>query len=184
MSGDDCEMKHYTFYVLYSPMSEGCYVGKTSQPLKGRMKTHKSDSVNENSPRYNYDLYKHIRETGGWENWAWDVIEERDMTREESRSVEGRWVRLYEASLNKQMPGGGCKRNPELCRQRAKEYYRRNVKRFHVKTTCRLCGGKYSEASERIHVKSKKHTQALEALEEGKRNTNSVLGQLVAAARR
>jgi len=44
------------------------YVGHTTNYLK-RRQGHKNDCNNPNGKRYNYKIYKTIRENGGWDNW-------------------------------------------------------------------------------------------------------------------
>ena len=44
------------------------YIGSTTN-FKNRGYTHKACCNNPNSKKYNYKVYKFIRDNGGWENW-------------------------------------------------------------------------------------------------------------------
>ena len=50
------------------------YVGSTCD-LHHRLSCHKSDCTNEKRKSYNFKVYKHIRENGGWEAWKSVLIE-------------------------------------------------------------------------------------------------------------
>ena len=51
------------------------YIGSTHDEIE-RERLHKGNCNNENSVKYNYKVYKFIRENGDWENWKFEVIEE------------------------------------------------------------------------------------------------------------
>ena len=48
------------------------YVGHTTD-MRRRKNRHKSDCYNKNTNNYNNNIYKFIRDNGGWSNW--DMIE-------------------------------------------------------------------------------------------------------------
>ena len=51
------------------------YIGSTRDEQK-RINKHKYACNNENYKRYNFKVYKFIRENGRWDNWIFEVIEE------------------------------------------------------------------------------------------------------------
>jgi len=52
-----------------------CYVGHTTDMTK-RKWGHKSACNNEKNKAHNYNIYKIIRENGGWDNWNMLLVEE------------------------------------------------------------------------------------------------------------
>jgi hypothetical protein len=50
------------------------YIGSTTN-FRGRKSQHKSSCNNENANGFNMNIYKTIREKGGWENWDMVLIE-------------------------------------------------------------------------------------------------------------
>jgi hypothetical protein len=52
-----------------------CYIGQTKNIHK-RKQEHKHSCNNELSLKYNFHVYKTIRENGGWENWTMEKIED------------------------------------------------------------------------------------------------------------
>jgi GIY-YIG catalytic domain. len=53
------------------------YVG-ASKNLKHRIIRHKSNCCRENNEDCNQAVYRHIRENGGWDAFAFHIVEERD----------------------------------------------------------------------------------------------------------
>ncbi len=51
-----------------------CYVGSTTD-FRKRKTNHKADCNNANGKNYNFNVYKFIRENGGWDNWTIVLIE-------------------------------------------------------------------------------------------------------------
>ena len=64
-------------YKLYciDPSIEEIYVGSTIN-IKDRMYKHKSNCNNANDRKYNYKVYKFIRDNGGWSNWTYEILED------------------------------------------------------------------------------------------------------------
>ena len=77
------------------------YIGSTDD-LKIRINLHSSNCYNINSSKYNYKVYKFIREHGGLSNWEINPIEiyECEMTKEELKIVEQNYLDEYEPELN------------------------------------------------------------------------------------
>lgn len=69
-------MVDYKNTVIYKISNYNiCFIGSTTTTEKSREKSHKKDCNNENGNKYNYYMYKCIRENGGWDNWTFEVIE-------------------------------------------------------------------------------------------------------------
>ena len=67
-------MAVYYFYKICSLDNEYIYIGSTID-FKKRMQKHKSNCNTPNSKKFNYKLYKTIREHNGFENFIFDIIE-------------------------------------------------------------------------------------------------------------
>jgi len=96
-----------------------CYVGSTTN-LNERRRTHKNRCYNEKRKDYNYNVYKFIRDNGGWDNWVVVLVESYTecKSREELLRFERYHMELLEAELNSQVPG-----------RTKKEYYKDNVEK-------------------------------------------------------
>ena len=82
-----------------------CYVGSTTN-FKARKRGHRCAVTNENSVKFNYRVYKFIRENGGWRAWAMVLIEPYNAEdKQELRKREAYWVEKLHATLNCQIPG-------------------------------------------------------------------------------
>jgi len=148
-----------------------CYVGHTTN-FRQRKSLHKSICNNQNSKYYNNYKYKFIRENGGWENW--DMIEIKKYPCNDKREAEAEERRLYEelnSNLNMYRPF----RTNEEKKEQIKNYYQENkdtlndnnnnyylenknkiLEKKNEKFNCK-CGGKYTYANKAQHLKSKKH---------------------------
>ena len=103
-----------------------CYVGSTTNFVK-RKSAHKSTCNNANGKCYNLNVYKFIRENGGWDNWNMVLIEyyacdnNLDLHKRERYYVESK-----HAALNKNIPTRTLKEyrvdNKETISQKKKEY--------------------------------------------------------------
>ena len=81
-----------------------CYVGNTTQ-FRQRKSQHKRNCSNSNSKKFNYPLYKFIREHSGWENFSMIEIEKYPCNDgNEARSRERFYFDLLNANLNKIKP--------------------------------------------------------------------------------
>jgi hypothetical protein len=76
-------------YVIYCTFDETLpiYIGKTKD-LKRRWRDHKYDCMNENGERYNYPVYKFIRNNHGVENWTIDTLYTLDEEEDGSEAEE------------------------------------------------------------------------------------------------
>lgn len=80
------------------------YTGSTSNFYK-RKQQHKSNCYNIKDKKYNYYVYKFIRENGGWENFEMLQIEEYPCnTKNEAALRERYWLEANNSNLNKHVP--------------------------------------------------------------------------------
>ena len=87
---------------------EDVYVGHTTNFTK-RKCAHKNNSKNQNGKKYEYKIYKTIREYGGFENWSMIEIEKypcNDL--QEALKKERYYYELLNAKLNTNYPSRGA----------------------------------------------------------------------------
>jgi predicted GIY-YIG superfamily endonuclease len=92
-----------------------CYVGKTKDP-KARVSNHKSKSIASN-----IYLYQTIRDNGGWSAFQFEIIETKEMDKDDARQHEQDLYNIHKATMNTLTPNG----NP-----RAVVYYAQNADRL------------------------------------------------------
>jgi hypothetical protein len=101
--------KDYTKIVIYKLVCNdlnilGCYVGHTTDFTR-RKAYHKSDCNNENGDKYNYKIYKTIRENGGFNNYSMIEIEKYPCRDEnEATARERHWFEILNSGLNTNVP--------------------------------------------------------------------------------
>jgi len=80
------------------------YIGSTTS-FRHRKAGHKSDCNNENSKKYNFNLYKCIRENGGFLNWEMILVEYYSCkTKLELEKKEREIIEELKPTLNKTIP--------------------------------------------------------------------------------
>ena len=73
-------------YKIYN--ADMVYIG-SSNNVKVRMNRHKSDCYNEKSTHCNCFIYQYIRQNGGWDVFAKEIIHEREVKdKTEQRMIE------------------------------------------------------------------------------------------------
>ena len=167
--------------VCLDPEITDCYVGSTLH-FRQRKYKHKSCCNNLTCKEYNFNLYKFIREHGGWENWEMLQIEEFPCNSSHELALQERFhLEQLKATLNKCIPGRSLaesqsayyQANKEQKKEQAKEYYQINkekiLERQYQKHAC-PCGGKYTNSYKSEHFKKKIH-QAY--LNQNELNTNT-----------
>ena len=83
---------------------EDIYVGSTTEFIKRKYR-HKRNTNFEGSKEYNFNVYKCIRENGGWENWSMYEIEKYPCNdSNEARAKERYWYEELKANLNMRTP--------------------------------------------------------------------------------
>ena len=95
------------------------YVGSTTC-MRRRKNQHKTNCNNEKRKAYNYNVYKFIREHGGWDNFDIVLVEKVNVNDgNELRKEERKWIEQLNATLNCSIPSRTRK-------EYKKEYYENN----------------------------------------------------------
>jgi hypothetical protein len=181
----------YTIYGIYCKDEniKDCYIGSTNN-LSKRIIEHSKKCYNSNSNKYNYKLYKFIRENGEFNNWDFVELEKVD---EENRLIRERyWIEKFNGTLNvvipTQTPNEWYKKyyekkkdiitikhkeyydnNANELLEQKKEYYKINKdkikNRNNERYTCE-CGGIYTYQNKTKHCQTKKHLTYLSCHQE------------------
>jgi len=81
-----------------------CYIGHTTNFIK-RKQQHKLNTNDKTKKHYNYNIYKFIRDNGGWDNWSMIMIEEKQCENKlDALRQERIFMEEYKATLNHQIP--------------------------------------------------------------------------------
>ena len=120
------------------------YIGSTCN-LKKRIKNHKSNCYNENSKKYNYEVYRYIRENCGFQNFEFNVLY-TGLHISANRTVqkENDFIKDYRPTLNsyaayqskeelKEHKNKYYQENMEYIKEYNKEYYQRPEVKEHKK---------------------------------------------------
>ena len=94
-------------YCIYEiKIEDYVYYGSTVD-FKARIRRHKSCCYNKKSKKYNYRVYKKIRELGAFDKCEINIIEDKIETEKEAISIERFYVESFnpEKLLNKDVPG-------------------------------------------------------------------------------
>lgn len=118
----------FFFYKIHHTELPHVYVGKTRNPRE-RLACHKSKTA-----ICDYNLYKTIRENGGWESgkWKFDIIETQDMDPISAMERESELYNQLGADLNTCKPDGNrsaysyYQRNKETLRLLARKKYKKH----------------------------------------------------------
>ena len=110
------------------------YIGHTTD-MRKRKWQHKSSCNNEKGIKYNLNVYKFIRDNGGWDNWdmieieRFEAIDGYDATKRERY-----WIETLKASLNSYIPTRTNKEyredNKEIIAEQRKEHYEKNKEKI------------------------------------------------------
>ena len=142
-----------TFYKLYhiNDPDKSCYVGSTSN-YAVRMSTHKSHCNNVNSKKYNFNVYRYIRNNGGFDNWMFRILGHHETMQKLPRMLmERAFIEEHHASLNEHMPGA-------VLEFGLKEYKKRgSYLRQIAVSACDRCGAIYrGKTNKSCHQKTKR----------------------------
>ena len=81
-----------------------CYVGHTRDFTRRKL-LHKTCCNNINGKKYNLNVYKFIRDNGGWDNWSMVIIEQYNCNNSlEAKQKERYYIEQLKASLNSNIP--------------------------------------------------------------------------------
>ena len=128
VQGQKCDYSKTVIYkiVCNDLQIKSVYVGHTTN-FRQRKSGHKSICYNENKKSYNQNVYKFIRENGGWENWS--MIEVCKFPCADKREAEAEERKYYEnlnADLNTIRPFSSETEKKLEHKQANKEYRIKN----------------------------------------------------------
>ena len=95
----------YSQTIIYKlccndPTVTDIYVGHTTD-FTCRKNTHKRRCINPTDKKHNLNVYKFIRNYGGWDNWSMIQLEEFNCNNSREASVRERyWIDLLKPNLN------------------------------------------------------------------------------------
>jgi len=129
MSSNVSKVRDYSKSIIYklcckNPNITEIYVGSTTNFIKRKYK-HKSDCNNnsETNKKYNYYVYKFIRDNGGWDNWSMiQIIECSCENKKQLESKERYYIELLKSSLNGKIPTRTDREYREDNKNKMKEY--------------------------------------------------------------
>jgi predicted GIY-YIG superfamily endonuclease len=150
-------------YKIYCKDSEikDCYVGST-EDFEKRCISHNTCCHNENDAKYNYKVYKFIREHGGMSCW---IIEEIIKCDEDTRyDAEVHYFKLLNSTLNTRFP----RRTRKQYRIDNKEKLAEINKQYRIDNDIKIqcgCGSVVSKRDISTHCRTQKHKRYLETIE-------------------
>lgn len=116
----------YFFYKIHNLSLPYCYIGRTRDP-RARLATHKTKCLNSE-----LELYKAIRENGGWTaGWRFDILETSEMTIQQAMEKERELYDTHKANLNMLVPNNNpsaysyYQKHKETLRVKAREKYQK-----------------------------------------------------------
>ena len=138
----------YKLYCLDDNIKE-CYIG-SCWDVKVRMRKHKFNCNNINSPVYNVKVYTFIRANSGWKNWDYEyyqveVIDKTDLGMQEQDRMD---IEVNILLNDKRAYTDILEYN--------KQYRIDNKKSLNQKYKCD-CGGRYMERNKKRHLRTYKH---------------------------
>jgi len=166
--------KDYSKSLIYKivsldPEITDCYVGSTLN-FKQRKASHKNNCNNSSQKAYNFNVYKFIREHGGWENFQMLQIEEFPCNTNHELALQERFhLEQLKATLNKRVPSRPFSEYSALHYQNNRAKITEWQKEKHA---C-PCGGCYTNCSKSQHFKTKKHQDYLNQNDINELNTNT-----------
>jgi hypothetical protein len=148
-----------------------CYVGHTTD-FVCRKKSHKKNCLNEKGKKYNYKVYKMIRDNGGWVNYSMIEIEKfpcQDVN--EAKKKERECFENHNSSLNTNFPQRSKKEyyidNKDEMNKKQKEYNIANteeIKERRRKSFVCECGKEFNHENKARHLRTKIHIDYLNTL--------------------
>jgi len=140
-------------YKLYCDNANEFYIG-SSFDIKERKRLHKNNCNDANSKAYNFKVYQYIRANGGYGNWKYEILVEKEFENKTAlRIKEKECIKLLNPSLNIR----NAHRTEEELKIQLKEIYKINsAKNRAIKINC-ACGGKTDKAHKSDHEKTNKH---------------------------
>ena len=123
------------------------YIGSTDD-LKSRIISHKSSCYNTNTVKYNYKVYKFIRDNGGWDNWKVIVEYETPNYTEEQRIIEEQLNKdLLKPTLNSKNAVGIDIERKQITQKNHNDINNK------IKANCPICGIEILKNNIKRHLK-------------------------------
>ena len=155
-----------TFYKLRhaTDSTKQCYVGSTKN-MSTRKTAHKTECNNPNSGGYNYKVYKYIRANGGYDNWCFDVLVQKDVSKRDRYIREGILIEQHHATLNVSDPAATVNGTSTSRKRAHRKYYNAHKEKFteyykqrnNTINICEKCGVVYRGLNNKyIHQRTKK----------------------------
>jgi hypothetical protein len=136
------------------------YIG-SSFNIKERKRKHKSDCNNANSKKYNIKVYQYIRANGGFDNWKFEILVEKEFENKTDLHIkEKECIVLLKPSLNSY---SAYQTEEEYKLQKNAQSKIDVAKRLATKIDC-ACGGKTDKNNKTRHEKNKKHQKYLQTI--------------------
>ncbi len=140
--------------ICYDKEVKACYVGSTKN-IKTRMRDHRSNTNCKSRKEHNSVLCETIRNTGGWNNWTYQVLATMRVNNyTELHKFEALYIKSTKNTLNKSIPS-----------RTRKEYYeeeKKNIlaykKSYHQNNRNKLIKkrrDKYAKNKEYYRIKAK-----------------------------
>jgi len=134
------------------------YVGSTTN-FRGRKNQHKSCCNNENSKKFNINIYRYIRDNGGWDQFVMVLIEEYSCNSNNEKQIRERYhIDILKPKLNCNIPCRTLeewkKDNKEILSKKLKDYKNNNKEKIKEKDKQYRDNNK-----EQAKKRSKKHHQ-------------------------
>jgi hypothetical protein len=151
--------------VCKNPNILGIYIGSTSCFNK-RKNDHKCNTNNANNKKYNYKIYKFIRDNGGWNNFDMIQIEAypcNDKT--ECLTRERELIELEQFCINSNKPIITKLEIIEYKKNYREENYNEIIKWKNTLYDCD-CKGKYTNVNKSTHLKTQKHKNWLQSFKQ------------------
>jgi len=152
MMENEKKVNGFCYVLSHKSLNLKMYYGST-EDIPDRWENHISNCNNPNCEKYNYQVYKYIREHGGIQNWKIDTIYEGEDYKDfESHTIED----TFDDNLNYEIPY----RDEEHRREREKARYKKYNVKNKYKITCKFCSSIVSKRSISQHYKSLKCQEA------------------------
>jgi hypothetical protein len=149
-------MAVYYFYKICSLDNKYIYIGSTTN-FKKRIAEHKSNCNTPNSKKFNYKLYKTIREHNGFENFIFDIIESINtddklivLKREQELMIK------YNSNLNNNRSFISDEDKKQYQKQYRIDNRHKILLKNNEKYIC-ACGREYTFTNRKRHTKSSQH---------------------------
>ena len=134
------------------------YIGSTCN-FRARKYSHKHNCNSENR---NCNVYKFIREHGGWDNWDMIMIHEASLENKlQKGKLEREYIEKMKPTLNSYLPSRTNKEWKQENKEKIQAYIEANKEKAKEKITCD-CGALVSKRNISTHKKSPKHTKLLQ----------------------